>query len=148
MGAIGTEEVLRAEAKAIHGVDFAEKSGTELYQALNGLDAAALCLSGGGIRSAAFGLGVIQALASYPPSVVPDKASHPTPRMDDCERSLLAKFHYLSTVSGGGYIGPCGRLTCTPQSESAGEVAPGWRAPRGLGGGLPPYRMAKPPFDS
>lgn len=45
---------------------------------------AALCLSGGGIRSAAFSLGVLQALA-------------------DCK--LLSQFHYLSTVSGGGYIG-------------------------------------------
>ncbi len=45
---------------------------------------AALCLSGGGIRSAAFCLGVIQALVA---------------------RDLLHQFHYLSTVSGGGYIG-------------------------------------------
>ncbi len=45
---------------------------------------AALCLSGGGIRSAAFALGVLQALA---------------------RKQLLARFHYLSTVSGGGYIG-------------------------------------------
>lgn len=44
----------------------------------------ALCLSGGGIRSATFGLGVLQALAAS---------------------KLLTKFHYLSTVSGGGYIG-------------------------------------------
>lgn len=44
----------------------------------------ALCLSGGGIRSAAFGLGVMQALN---------------------EKGLLTRFHYLSTVSGGGYIG-------------------------------------------
>jgi hypothetical protein len=44
---------------------------------------AALCLSGGGIRSAAFGLGILQGLA---------------------RRGLLDKFHYLSTVSGGGYI--------------------------------------------
>ena len=45
---------------------------------------AALCLSGGGIRSATFGLGVLQTLARY---------------------GLLGDFHYLSTVSGGGYIG-------------------------------------------
>ncbi|HKA52599.1 MAG TPA: patatin-like phospholipase family protein, partial [Candidatus Binatia bacterium] len=45
---------------------------------------AALCLSGGGIRSATFGLGVLQGLAA---------------------RGLLGKFDYLSTVSGGGYIG-------------------------------------------
>ncbi len=44
----------------------------------------ALCFSGGGIRSATFGLGVVQALA---------------------RGNLLDKFHYLSTVSGGGYLG-------------------------------------------
>lgn len=44
----------------------------------------ALCISGGGIRSATFALGAIQGLA---------------------ERGLLQRFDYLSTVSGGGYIG-------------------------------------------
>jgi hypothetical protein len=44
----------------------------------------ALCLSGGGIRSATFALGVLQGLA---------------------RDGLLPKFHFLSTVSGGGYIG-------------------------------------------
>jgi len=44
----------------------------------------ALCVSGGGIRSATFALGIIQGLASV---------------------GLLKRFHYLSTVSGGGYIG-------------------------------------------
>lgn len=43
-----------------------------------------LALSGGGIRSATFALGVLQALA---------------------ECRWLSGFHYLSTVSGGGYIG-------------------------------------------
>ncbi len=50
----------------------------------NQLGLAALCLSGGGIRSAAFSLGVIQSLGAV---------------------KLLNKFDYLSTVSGGGYIG-------------------------------------------
>jgi Patatin-like phospholipase len=45
---------------------------------------AALCLSGGGIRSATFALGVLQGLARI---------------------GWLERFHYLSTVSGGGYIG-------------------------------------------
>jgi hypothetical protein len=45
-----------------------------------------LALSGGGIRSATFNLGVLQALA----------------RLD-----ILRRFDYLSTVSGGGYIGAC-----------------------------------------
>jgi hypothetical protein len=44
----------------------------------------ALSLSGGGIRSASFALGIIQGLA---------------------DKGLLQKFNYLSTVSGGGYIG-------------------------------------------
>lgn len=44
----------------------------------------ALCLSGGGIRSATFGLGVLQSLA---------------------RSGRLRAFDYLSTVSGGGYIG-------------------------------------------
>jgi len=47
-------------------------------------DVAALCLSGGGIRSASFSLGVLQGLARF---------------------ALLGRFHYLSSVSGGGYIG-------------------------------------------
>ena len=45
---------------------------------------AALCLSGGGIRSATFALGVLQGLAKY---------------------NLLRQCDYLSTVSGGGYVG-------------------------------------------
>lgn len=44
----------------------------------------ALCLSGGGIRSATFCLGVLQGLA---------------------REKVLERFHYLSTVSGGCYIG-------------------------------------------
>ncbi len=93
-----------------------------LYQALNRLDRAALCLSGGGIRSAAFSLGVIQALATHPrPRGVrqmfkdhadPQAATPPDPGQPDPQntvaepkRSLLAQFDYLSTVSGGGYMG-------------------------------------------
>lgn len=44
----------------------------------------ALCFSGGGIRSATFGLGVLQGMSHH---------------------RLLTEFDYLSTVSGGGYIG-------------------------------------------
>jgi hypothetical protein len=59
-------EVLREEARAIHGADLVDKTGSALYLNLNTLRSAALCLSGGGIRSAAFGLGIIQALAMHP----------------------------------------------------------------------------------
>ena len=92
------EKVLEEEAEAIHQADLSGKSGTDLYRALNELNSAALCLSGGGIRSAAFGLGIIQALAVHPRS--------PTGCVTrSCDNCLLARFHYLSTVSGGGYIG-------------------------------------------
>ena len=102
-GPLTTEEILAAEARAIHGDAAGGASGkvnSELYRELNGLDSAALCLSGGGIRSAAFALGVIQALATHPrPLGAPNKP------VDSENNSLLARFHYLSTVSGGGYIG-------------------------------------------
>jgi hypothetical protein len=55
-----------------------------LYALIHQRGRTALCLSGGGIRSATFGLGVLQGLA---------------------RRDLLDEFDYLSTVSGGGYIG-------------------------------------------
>jgi predicted acylesterase/phospholipase RssA len=60
------------------------KSGQEAYKVAHNLGLSALALSGGGIRSACVGLGVIQALA---------------------EAKLMRRFDYLSTVSGGGYIG-------------------------------------------
>jgi Patatin-like phospholipase len=43
-----------------------------------------ICISGGGIRSATYGLGVLQGLA---------------------EKGLLSLADYISTVSGGGYVG-------------------------------------------
>jgi hypothetical protein len=52
--------------------------------AQNQKHATGLALSGGGIRSATFSLGVLVALA---------------------RRGLLTQFDYLSTVSGGGYLG-------------------------------------------
>ncbi len=47
---------------------------------------AGLAISGGGIRSATFNLGVVQAMA---------------------RKGLLPHMDYLSTVSGGGYLGGC-----------------------------------------
>jgi patatin-like phospholipase len=87
-------EVLEAEFVALHGeLPSDHPSSSEPETRLRGLWAAvhalkekrtALCISGGGIRSATFGLGILQGLARC---------------------GLLEKFHYLSTVSGGGYIG-------------------------------------------
>lgn len=56
----------------------------EVYRRAHRQQFRALALSGGGIRSATFALGVLQGLA---------------------RTGLLDQFDYLSTVSGGGYIG-------------------------------------------
>ena len=95
-----TSAVLRDEASAIHesGKVPPGTEGKALYVALNALKSAALCLSGGGIRSAAFSFGVIQALAMNPRQPGGGRVTEP-------EDSLLSRFHYLSTVSGGGYAG-------------------------------------------
>src|ERR1700690_1715182 len=98
---LNIEAVLRTKAKASHNEDIAEgTNGKALNQALNALNSTALSLSGGGIRSAAFALGIIQALATHPRLGDDDGAP-----VESAEKSLLAKFHYLSTVAGGGYIG-------------------------------------------
>ncbi len=59
----------------------------------------ALCLSGGGIRSATFNLGILQGLARH---------------------GLLGRFDYLSTVSGGGFIG--GWLSAWIRLAGIGDV--------------------------
>src|SRR5580693_2876846 len=75
------------------------KDRKAFYRSLNKLNRAALCCSGGGIRSATFCLGVVQALAGYDVKVKTwTTAVEP-------QNSLLGHFHYLSTVSGGGYFG-------------------------------------------
>src|SRR5713101_5125339 len=80
-------DVLAEEFRELRpGVSCPAGSLAELYGAIHGLarSRSGLCLSGGGIRSACFALGVMQALARH---------------------RLLFSFDYLSTVSGGGYIG-------------------------------------------
>jgi len=82
----------------MYGIDLSGKEGRELYRSLNQLNSWALCLSGGGIRSAAFALGLVQALAAHP-------RSSEKSLVGEAEDSLLSRFNYLSTVSGGGYTG-------------------------------------------
>jgi hypothetical protein len=55
-----------------------------IHAAIHDRAHAALCLSGGGIRSASFAVGILQGLA---------------------RRGLLSSIDFLSTVSGGGYTG-------------------------------------------
>jgi Patatin-like phospholipase len=80
------DDVLATEYTALRPGGRFEGSAAELVAAMHHdpEPLSALCVSGGGIRSATFALGVIQGLA---------------------ERGLLPQFDYLSTVSGGGYIG-------------------------------------------
>ena len=81
------------------------KGRQPFYQSLNRLNRSALALSGGGIRSATFCLGVIQALAAYDLDL--GRAPESETERKNCkpEDSLLGRFQFLSTVSGGGYIG-------------------------------------------
>ena len=66
-----------------------------LLDVLHGMESSALCLSGGGIRSASFCMGVLQGLARFGFSGGRGtKQPH-----------VLSELDYLSTVSGGGYIG-------------------------------------------
>ena len=67
-----------ASRRASLGNKHAKDTATELHNATG------LALSGGGIRSATFCLGIVQVLQ---------------------QKGLLLKFDYLSTVSGGGYLG-------------------------------------------
>lgn len=66
-----------------------------------------LSLSGGGIRSATFCLGVLQALsrAPAPPGAQALLSADAARDGKPFEDSLLGQVDYLSTVSGGGYIG-------------------------------------------
>ena len=86
-GPLKLHEVLREEYQTLRpGFDFSGENTTEVLDKLRQQEQplSALCISGGGIRSATFALGALQALA---------------------EHRLLGQFDYLSTVSGGGYIG-------------------------------------------
>ena len=104
-------EALEAEFEALHGkLPPGQRSSNDSEVRLKGLWAAvhelpekraALCISGGGIRSATFGLGILQGLAR-------------------CR--LLDKFHYLSTVSGGGYIGSWLSAWIKNNPQGIGEV--------------------------
>lgn len=83
----------------------------------------ALCLSGGGIRSAAFALGVVQALAA---------------------KGLLSSFDYVSSVSGGGYLNSFLQRWIVGDKPAAGTlpaaglapVPPEQRVEQALGGSL------------
>lgn len=88
------EEVLKAEESELQKIRSRPEGNRRLKDKTAGL-----AFSGGGIRSATFHLGVLQTLAEY---------------------GLLRQFDYLSTVSGGGYIGSW--LARWIQQEGIGQV--------------------------
>jgi hypothetical protein len=79
-----SEEERQAAERAFRG---------SLFARLHAHQRSALCFSGGGIRSATFGLGILQGLAAF------------SKQTADSRPALLGEFDYLSTVSGGGYLG-------------------------------------------
>jgi hypothetical protein len=99
-------------------INDAERVAIKARRRFYGLDeckahAVGLALSGGGIRSATFSLGVLVALA---------------------RRNLLPQVDYLSTVSGGGYLGSF--LTTYLNSDQAADARPAL----GLGKDHIPFR--------
>ena len=92
---LGTQDVLCDELDAIErrrqrrGCVTAGTTQSDLEthgERAGRMQLSALCLSGGGIRSAAFCLGALQTLAA---------------------KRLLRQFDFLSTVSAGGFIVAC-----------------------------------------
>ena len=87
---LGLAEVLREEYAHLHpqappaSIGASPADLPTMQRAMREAGHVALCLSGGGIRSASFALGVIQRLA---------------------DTRVLDRVDYLSTVSGGGYTG-------------------------------------------
>src|SRR5665213_2764571 len=114
-----SEQAVISDEKAAIGINRAERLG-EPDAPWSGIG-----LSGGGIRSASFCLGVLQALA---------------------ETDLLRRFDYISSVSGGGYIATSLQWwwgTPREDNDSAGECPPS-RYPFGLGLSDFPYGPARP----
>ena len=86
-----------------------------------------LSLSGGGIRSACFNLGVLEGLdrLAYEP---PEKSLHAT-SMRSKDKSHLEYFDYISSVSGGSYAAghlATAMLPLRKIGTGDGDEAPAW----------------------
>ena len=101
------QQIVRDEIEAINtrreAARQVDPEGTEACQML---DVVGLALSGGGIRSSAMCLGVLQALNHH---------------------DLIGRIDYLSTVSGGGYIGTSLSTTMTADRAVCVRPAAGGR---------------------
>jgi len=98
--ATGAKQRLRARLPGLVSVDSAGPADQPDWPAPpNGKQRIGICCSGGGIRSASYALGALQALQ---------------------EVGVLERAEYLATVSGGGYIG--GALTMVAASPDTDLV--------------------------
>jgi hypothetical protein len=80
-----------ANKRVLDSLEECQELEAPLKALLHLLEGSALCLSGGGIRSASFSLGILQGLARFSTA--------------GKEPGLLQNLDFVSTVSGGGYIG-------------------------------------------
>ncbi|HZL27826.1 MAG TPA: hypothetical protein VFC39_14970 [Acidobacteriaceae bacterium] len=95
-----------------------EESDANLLKLLHAMQTSALCFSGGGIRSASFCLGALQSMSRFGFKGEGKGTAAP--------HHMLCELDYLSTVSGGGYIGSwlmawTKRLTDQAPGADAGE---------------------------
>jgi hypothetical protein len=96
--------VTKSDAQRINKAELAAVNARREHYALTAKEhAIGLALSGGGIRAATFSLGVLIALA---------------------RRNVLYQFDYLSTVSGGGYLGSFLTTFLNSPGPSTTAVAP------------------------
>lgn len=102
-GPATTEQVLLHEYRLIWGDSASPESENQHRRAAFERDQAALCLSGGGMRAAAFAIGVLQGLS---------------------RKDLLTRFHYLSCVGGGACAaGWLHRLIADRQGDAGAVTA-------------------------
>jgi hypothetical protein len=113
-------EALRPRAGPLSALPGEEPgSAASLVRDAHTLELSALCLSGGGIRSAAFSVGLLEGFA---------------------RKGRLGGFDYLSTVSGGGYAGAwlsAWRLHAALGGEGAPPSPEPWPSSAPARGGSP-----------
>ena len=105
----GTEAQSATGAQPAAGEELAFKHRREIAGIPPGAPGMGLALSGGGIRSATFSLGLLRALA---------------------RNGVLHRFDYLSTVSGGGYTGAAFGRLFNKQAPPADPVPPAPATPQ------------------
>ena len=113
-----TPQVSAADAAKgdLHAEDLEVKSGQATASPKKAIDhsvtdLAGICISGGGIRSAAFSIGVTQAMDAISVCRKPNGRKRPK------YTSAFEQMDYMSTVSGGGYTGSC--ITASMAEEGA-----------------------------